>query len=136
MKNKNGWMKIVEAFVAILLVSGLLLVVIGDRQIKKVDLSPMIFDIEISILREIQLNDSLRNQILSIGENSLPIVWAGFPIEKVPSNLECESKICKVGVLCSSEKYPDQEVYSQSVIISADLQSFSPRVLKLFCSNV
>ena len=136
-KNRKGWIRIVEAFVAILLIAGVFLIVVNKGQIEKVDASPKIHDVEVGILREIQLDNNLRNEILSINEDSLPIEWSGFPEEKIPNYLNCTAEICKVGDLCILEGYPDKEVYSESVIITTTLQvlEFDPRVLKLFCWN-
>lgn len=136
-KNRKGWIKIVEAFISILLISIVLLVVLGKTQIEKVDISSNIADAEVSILRGIQVDNKLRNEILSIPESSLPVEWNGFPEEKVPGNLDCTAKVCKTRGSCVLEEYPDKEIYSESVIITTNLNTpgeFDPRVLKLFCS--
>ena len=64
MINKKGWIRIIEAFVAILLVAGVVLVVVGRGNFQREDISQIFHDAEFSILREIQLNDTLRNEIL------------------------------------------------------------------------
>lgn len=134
-KNKKGWIKIVEAFVAILLVAGVFLIVLNKGQVGKIDTSSDIQDTEVGILREIQLDEELRSQILSMIPGESGIEWNDFPNEKVPNYLTCKAKICIVGSACVLQGYPDKDVYSESVIISANLQTFSPKVLKLFCWN-
>ncbi|GAJ11607.1 unnamed protein product, partial [marine sediment metagenome] len=66
-KNKRGWIRIVEAFVAILLVTGVLLVIINKQYIGKDDISAKVYDVELSILREIQSDTALRDSILQAG---------------------------------------------------------------------
>src|SRR3989344_676445 len=64
-KNKRGWIRIVEAFVAVLIITGLVLVIIGSSYTKEKDPSNEIYQIEEGILRDIQGNYSLRTGILS-----------------------------------------------------------------------
>ena len=137
MKNKRGWIKIVEAFVAILLITGVVLIVIGKGDVGTDDSFSTIHDIEISILRDIQLNDALREDILLA--SPLPIMWSNFPsgveariIEKTPSQLECAAQICNLEDECVLDD-KETDVFAESVIISATLDTFSPRNLKLFC---
>ena len=73
-KNKSGWIRIVEAFTMIILITGIFLLIL-DRGNSTKDFSQEIYDKEQGILREIQLNNSLREGILSFDSNSLPIEW-------------------------------------------------------------
>ena len=80
MKNKRAWIKIVEAFVAILLVVSVLLIVLNEGYIEKNDISLKVYEIELSILREIQSNNSLRADILNIEKSELPVEWKDFEL--------------------------------------------------------
>jgi len=141
MKNKKGWIKIVEAFVAILLVMGVILIVIDKGYIKKRDISSEVYSAEISILREIQLNDTLRKDILNAGP-PLPINWSdgNFPLNiknkitnRAPNYLECEAKICEMEKICTMGGDSEKDIYAQSVIITTTLTELDYRQLKLFC---
>jgi len=140
--NKKGWIRIVEAFVAILLVTGVLLVVINKGYIGKKDISAKVYETELSILREIQSNTTLRDSILQAG--TPPIKWEdeNFPpdvkskiSDRVPSYLNCEAQICEMDKICMLDEYPDKDIYAQSVAITVTLTTpdFDPRQLKLFC---
>lgn len=151
MQNKRGWIRIVEAFVAILLVTGVLLFVINKGYIGKTDISSEIYDIETSILRNIELNPELRKEILETVEgNTLPISWEDinsegnkiFPQKTKTtleqslqdySYLECKAKLCELNKICTLDNLPEKDVYAQSVVISSTLQIYSPSQLKLFC---
>ena len=138
-KNKSGWIRIVEAFTMIILITGIFLLIL-DRGNSTKDFSQEIYDKEQGILREIQLNNSLREGILSFDSNSLPIEWENFPqdlkekiISKTPSYLNCQAKICNVDSLCVLSETSSESIYAQSVTITASIEKYSPRNLKLFC---
>ena len=142
-ENKKGWVRIVEAFVAILLIAGIVLIVIEQDQNKREDISSQTYDYLVSILREIQLDNNLRAEIVNIQDSELPVEWEEFNVsapqtfakitEKTPSYLECIGKICSTSDLCLLSQSPDKTIYAESVIITANLQSYNPRALKLFC---
>ena len=138
-KNKKAWIRIVEAFVAILLIMGVLLIVMDKGYFKREDISAEIYKIEISILREIQLDNELREEILSANP---PVEWddSDFPLEtknkiisRLPNYLDCEAKICTINETCVFDKVFDKDIYAQSVSIIAGLIEYNPRQLKLFC---
>lgn len=143
MKDKHGWVKIVEAFVAILLIVGVVLVILNKGYIGKEDISSNVYDTQISILREIQRNDTMREEILNTSEESLPVEWEDttFPavvrnriIERTPNYLECIGKICEIDNACSLTEKKDKEVYAQSVAISPTPGGEEVyRKLNLFC---
>ena len=140
--NNRGWIKILEAFIAILLVAGVLLVVISKGYIGKEDISSQVYDIEISILREIQLNDVLRDYVLNAEP---PIEWndKNFPQalkekidSRIPNYLDCEAKICELKGTCTLNEYPKKDIYAQAAAITTTLETGSGeqlKQLKLFC---
>ena len=137
-KDKSGWIRILEAFTMILLITVIFLMVL-DRDSPE-DFSQEIYEKEQEILRRIQLNDSLRESVLSFNLNTLPIEWENIPqdlkekiISKTPSYLNCEAKICNVNDICILSETSNENVYAQSIIITATLEKYSPRKLKLFC---
>jgi len=139
MKNKRGWIKVVEAVVAIVLLSAVVLIVIGDLNTGESDFSTRIHDLEVSILREIQLDYTLREWTVNTTEE-VEGDDAGFPISikakitsETPSDLTCEAKICVPGSSCLLASPPDGNVYSEGVIITSTINVYNPRVLKIFC---
>lgn len=144
MKNKKAWVRVVEVFIAILLLIGIALLIVTQRvDFSEDDFSKEIFEREILILRSIQLNDSLRNLILEV---SLPTDWEDFEssglgdvrreiVEKTPGAFNCTAKICALDDSCILNKSIDfdSEVYVEVGFFSADIDTYSPRQLKLFC---
>lgn len=144
MVNKRGWIRIVEAMVAILLITGTILVLINKNNEDNPRLVENIYNFQISLVREIQLDESLRTNILLVDQDNLPLDWADFSNNglsglmskinsRTPSYLECEAKICELDKICSLNKLLDKNIYSQSVAITATRDIYSPRQLKLFC---
>jgi hypothetical protein len=154
--NKRGWIKIVEAFISILLILAVVLIVINKGYIGGNNkLSEEIYQTELSILRSIQLDDTLRRDILisnksgypASSESPLPIVWEEFDdseqrtlkelknkiLRQIPDYLDCIAKICDLNNACVLEEEMDYEIYAQKTIIAANYEVFSPRQLKLFC---
>ena len=143
-KNKKGWIRIVEVFVSIILLTGILLVIISANSPKQTNLQDEITIKEGAILRDIELNSNMRTQILSISQNNLPLEWNDLNSqlsdvtdrinELVPANLECRAKLCRLNDNCLISWSPKGNLYAKSVVISADLDIYSPRQLKLFCT--
>jgi hypothetical protein len=146
MKNKRGWIKIVEAFVAILLIMGVVLIFINKGYFGKSDISEKVYEYENSVLREIELNQSLRGEILNIPEEKIPMEsdnladYPYFPAsiqnkvhERTPEYLSCKSKICKAERICSLNSYLDKDIYARAIIITANSKVYNPKQLKIFC---
>lgn len=140
-KNKRGWIRIVEAFVSIILIAGIVLIAVSQSQ-EKENPSAKIQNLERSVLREIQLNSTLRQEIVGISESSLPVEWQEFAallpktkakIDGKATGIECSARICATNDNCLFAEGNEETVYVESVIISSTLQTYSPRTLKLFC---
>lgn len=144
--NKKGWIRIVEAAVSILIITGVLLVVINKGYIGKKDISERVYDAQISVLREIEKDENLRDIILEVNNSELPTEWDEFTgslatiktrinqrMLEQASYLECEAKLCELDKICVLEKYIEKDVYAQATIISANLEHYQPKQIKMFC---
>lgn len=144
MKNKRGWIRIVEAFVALLLITGVVLIVVGKGSISKKDISLTVYEAESIILREIELNSDFRDDILEVDAESIPVLWESFEDEglgeikeklkeKFPDYLDCRAQVCWINDLCESVLDVDKDIYAQAVLVTSNTEIYSPRQLKLFC---
>lgn len=140
-KSKKGWIRIVEAFVAILLIAAALLMTINRGALEKDNTIDHIYEYETSILRGIELNQGLRNEILNL--DNVPVEWNDFPenvrneiVNKIPAYLNCEGQICDIDDDCFIDDLPQKDIYVRSTIISANLEIYNPRQLKLFCWDI
>jgi hypothetical protein len=99
--NKKGWIQIVEAVVAVLLVATVLLITINKGYIGKSDMSESVYKTELSILREIQTNDNFRTEIVTLCSVGQTCKDGGCinhdPRCTIKSDLEvCGDKICGI----------------------------------------
>jgi len=142
-RNKHGWIKIVEAFVAIILIVVVLLIVIQQGYIGDRDRSSEVYEIESNILREIELNDNLRQEILGLTLKETPVNASqnviDFMESRVPAHLGCVARVCQIDRVCFMEPgTTTEDVYSQLVSINAETatpgsEEYSPRKLQMFC---
>jgi hypothetical protein len=142
-KNKKGWLRIVECFVTIILVVAVVLAVVSRLQKNETGLEEQIYDREQILLRGLELNDTIREEVLglSVGEDGISSDQAGFPEDirarinsETPNYLECKVKICNLDK-CILESYPAKSSYAKTVLITVmtTSASFNPRQLKIFC---
>ena len=140
MNKKASWIRIAEAFISIMLIISILTIIVKNNYPNKGDASSKIYERETAVLREIELNKTLRNEILS--PDMLPVNWTdiNFPEnvknkinEETQDYLECEGKICEIDVACELDVYPEEEIFVQSVFIAGNLTKYAPRQLRLFC---
>jgi len=145
-KNKGGWIEIVEAFFAVLLVAGVILILFTKGYFGKSDIDDKVYNVQVSILREIQTDDDLRKEVAEISGN-LPVKWesVSFPadvkskiIERTPAYLNCSARICEQSATCilDEDEKPEsnKNIYSEFVTISATFESGPVfRKLNLFC---
>lgn len=132
--NKRGWIRIVEASLAILIVLGVLIVINGgNKSTKTVDLTEKIAP----LLEEIASNETLREKIVNSNDANLDSVQN--EVMKVLAKridnplLGYAVKICPVADnFCSLSPLPKEEIYVGERIVSSTLNQINPKRLKLF----
>lgn len=148
MKNKRGWIEIVESFISVLLIAGILVIMVAGTRSQAPDNSLQIYDSEYAVLRYVQLNHSFRNDILGAPENLFPINWTNFnetnhlsDVKNIitalaPPYLDCEAALCAIDDACAPQsKSAKKNVYARSAIISANATDYKPRKLNLLCAE-
>ena len=133
-KNKHGWIRIVEAFIAITLIFAALLIIIS-RQGQQDDYKEEISLLQSSILSQISQNDNLRNEIL--GNNTSGT--EKYIAEVIPQNLNFSVNICNFVTVCPNPVNYSyilaRDVYSDEVLIAANLTYYNEtnaKKLKIF----
>ena len=145
-KNKKGFIRLVEAFIAIILIIGVLSIVIDKKSVEK-DVSSEVYNKENLILKKIQLNDTLRASVLNA---IVPVSWdddLNFPpdikneINKIPADVKCFDQICDLDDVCIPSELGEEnevDIYARSIVIAAEnnIVNPTPKQLKLFCWKV
>jgi hypothetical protein len=139
--NKKGWIEILEAAISVMIIAAVILIAINKGNVVGEDVSTKVYNVEVSILREIQTNDTLRSEISQLDNSSIPLEWESFPLslkakitQRTPNYLTCIGKICQVNEDCPLSEKQSKSVYSQSVVISSTIRNgIVYRKLNLFC---
>ncbi|MBX4196550.1 hypothetical protein KW805_03105 [Candidatus Pacearchaeota archaeon] len=147
MVNKKGWLRIVEASMAIIIVFGVLLALTNNRTTTPGNnLGEQIP----SLLDEMAQNKTIREDVIRYNasttitaaqqaENQRILTRVeGFVGERIEQSINHTVKICNPEELCSLAVYPHDAdaVYSYERIISSTLESYDPKKVKLFLWRV
>jgi hypothetical protein len=132
MVNQRGWLRIVEASIAILIIFGVLLIITRNSapQPSSTDLASM----TIPILTEMANNLTLRDYIVRQGNTSIPELTTFVGARIKQSSVKYEVNVCDVDSLCALPQYPAgiANVYAGERIVSSTLNEFNPKKVKIF----
>jgi Na+-transporting NADH:ubiquinone oxidoreductase subunit NqrC len=120
MKNKKGYIRIIEAVFAILIIMGAVLVLISGN-LKHSDISKEVYDKQKYILEVISNNEQMRNEIVN-GQTTLTNQFIEKSIPKIWGFSTCVTDIDKV---CNNAQKNDKNVYVSETIISSSLTSYT-----------
>lgn len=140
-KGKKGWIKIIEAFISILFLIGVVAIVIqSDNFYSKEE--PILEKKQIEILNGIQLDKTLRAEVLATTDYTINSTDPGFSsklknyLDNNPiSNTGCFLKVCLVDSSCTTNVVKD-EMYTKSVLITSTLSEYNPKRIQIFCYKV
>jgi len=133
MVNKRGWLRIMEATVAITIFASVLLVVYS-QQISIVDKSEPIEILQEKILSEIEMNNNLRSLVLNDDEYKINNYFTYY----FPDYLDYYIRICDLTedvAPCKLHDYSaiyDKEIYVKNTIISGNLTHYEPKFVNVF----
>ena len=129
-KDRKAWVRIVEAFLAILIISTALFVLIAKSP-AVADIDEEIYEKQRQILNVISKNDALRNDIVN-GDNA---EVNNTISEMISSSWNFETNICDINSVCPKPESGlelDKQVYSTEVVISSTLTDYIPKKLRFF----
>lgn len=131
--NKKGWMRILEATIAVMLISGVLVIIYTKQPSKEEDKNAYLTDLQKRILKDISTQSNLRNLVLN--EN---ITELEKEVERhLPSTIRYSLRICDLSKPCKLNETTFKETLSKDVlaegtIISTNLIKYSPKKVMLF----
>ena len=133
MKNKKAWLRIVEAFLAVLIITSVLLTVIVNQP--RESQSEEIHNMQRLILQQIALDDSLRADVLIGVKTNIEKFVNGMK----PALWNSEIEICEIEDACGMTVFPEEavgkEIYAEEILISSTPEKYdsdSIKKLKLF----
>ena len=122
MVNKKGFIKTLEAVIAIILILGFVYAM-TPKQEPKAEPTPLnIRDTQQFILNEVALNKTFRNCItsspVSACDNGCLQQINAFIDKNTPSGYENSCEVCARAISCSSNQLPlDRSIYTDSIFI-------------------
>jgi hypothetical protein len=132
--DKRGIIRIIEAFISILLILGATTIIftkVGQKDYE----SENIANTEKAILSLIANNPSLRNQVVTAqksGEDYLVSQeLSEFVALRIPPSYEYEIVICELKQICSASQY-HEVVHAQERAISSTLDNYAPKKVKIY----
>lgn len=128
MNNKRGWLRIIEASIAILIILTVLFALYKKQQTPTdIDLSERAR----SILDEVSQNSSLRDKALS---NETADINSAISQHIPETNLAFEFQVCDLEDVCGKSTYTAGNVYTAERVISASISNpeFKPKKIRLF----
>lgn len=134
-KNRRGFMRVVESTIAVLIVLGVLILLSSQR--KTLQEQNPFPEIPI-VLDEIAQNVTLRIEVLSTAdEATIEEKLNNFALKRIDSGIYNSAvEICEVEEPCFLEPFPetDSEVIAEERIVGASIreQNFSPKKIKIF----
>jgi len=140
MENKRGWIRILEATIAVMIVAGVLLVAYSKQPSSGVDKSDYIGTIQKKILDDITIRDDLRSHVLESTDTSIPTDLTDFVSSNIPSSLSHSLKVCNFTNPPTPCKLSDSdfigaggaEIFVEERIIASNVTDYNPKKVRLF----
>lgn len=139
-ENKKGWIKVLEAFMAIVMLLGFVLLMLGQMN-SNTNKTSLTEKNNIKILRGVETNLTLRNAVLlsevpkTSNETGFPTELKNYVGKNSLSGEECLLSVCAPESNCEMSDITKQ-VYSSEILIFSNSTYYSPRKLKIFCYDV
>lgn len=131
MVNKKGYMRILEAFIAIMLLAAVLTFIVINQSKGKSNVDA-IKELESVILQKIASDPVLRQAVLTDNEVLINQTLAF----SIPSSYDYLYKICAINEVCKLDHensyYTQKEIVSDGVSVSSSLTTYNPKQIKLF----
>ncbi len=139
--NKRGWITVLEATIAVMLVSGVLIVVYVKQGTDDSSVQDYIFSLQRQILADISARSDLRTLALEENETALNV----FVNSKVPLAYRSSLKVCRLGSetdfckLNSTEviETREKDLFAEEIVVSSELGNgtiplYEPMKIRLF----
>lgn len=129
MINKKGWIKIVEAVIAVLLIAGVLIMFYA-RSFETPRSTQRVYELEKAVLEEVALDKDYRRMVLENSPDGVNSYVRDRIMQLLPG-FNYSIAICNPEDICPAPYY-DREIYASERIVSANLDKYSPKKLKIF----
>jgi len=124
-KERKAWIRIIEAFLAIMLIASSLIIILNNQDFGDKD---EIYELQREIVNIINKNDELRSDIVDGDTDNV-----NQKIQEIlPSGLDFSTCVTNINDICSVNVPANKEVYTTEMIISSTLTQYNPKKLRFF----
>ena len=129
--NKKGYIKTVEAFIAIIIILIVVFFILPERPKQEFETPPIVESAQNFILNELTYNETARDCVITnrLCENS--IVFTSIIESNIPAGYNYTAKICDT-TTCVVPTPIDKDVYVSDIIISSTLEEQKPKIVRLW----
>jgi len=125
--NKKAWVRIVEAFIAIIIIASAFLIIL-QKQTSEANIEKVIHEKQIEILNMISDDETLRAEILDEDNSGTNLFISNI----LPSNLDFDTSICNLNEICIGNTPLDKQLYVSERMIISNLEKYNPKKLRFF----
>ncbi len=133
-QNKKAWLRIFEAFIAIMFIFGVMLVIVSKQKVEP-NTGEELLKLQKNILDSLTRDEVIRGDVLNGNVVNINSKLALM----IPTGINYSVSICDSGLVCpinsslvSGEVLSSKEIYSSEVLILSNSTSFAGKKLKLF----
>ena len=131
-KDRKAWLRIIEAFLAILIIFGAVPVILS-RQPEQADISEGVYERQRQILEVVSKNNDLRSEIINTTNTTNNEEIRLAISEMIPASWNFATKICDLDGFCAKPgTYENKNVYATEVLITSNLTMYNPKKLRFF----
>jgi len=140
-RNKRGWIRILEATIAVMIVSGVLIVVYSEQADKGTDISEIFYGLQRQILADVSSRVDLRLAVLNTYNDSNSndgnfSLINDFVKDRMPGAYNYSLRVCVLNdpldhCKMSAASYIatlDRDVFAEEIVISSELGNGENRV--------
>jgi len=130
--NKKGWLRIIEVFLAIMIMMGAVLIIMS-RKSPVAEIDTDVYERQRQILEIINKNNTLRSEIIMTPKlNNNPLI-NDFIDKMIPLSWDYSTKICDLNEVCSNPtNIHYNNVYATEVLVTSNLTDYNPKKLRFF----
>ena len=125
-KNKKAWIRILEAFIAVMIIASVLMIII--MRTPRESSTGSVHEVQRFALEQVAANETLRGEVLEGSKDNTEI----FIETVIPIYWNFTTEICEIEDICGMPFYIEKEVYADEILIATNLTKYSPKKLKLF----
>ena len=125
--DKKGWLKIVEAFIGVIMIAGVVLTMMTRPGVSDSSVQQETVKLEKFILDRIVADPVLRSQVLAGDTSGINKVFAS----SVPAGISYSVRICNYNEVCALGMVVPYDVYTQEALVASNLTYYDPQNVKM-----